>query len=120
MPSVIGPYRSPGDDRRLIVSSRSGKHCPGVDYREASIGRPGITGTSFDGCMSETNESIWLSRKELAERLNVPAKTPAEWATKRTGPRYARFGRHVRYRLSDVVAWENSLLSDADAVLDAR
>ncbi|MGB8406302.1 MAG: helix-turn-helix domain-containing protein [Mycobacterium sp.] len=67
--------------------------------------------------MSELNEPVWLTRKELAERLNVPVKTPAEWATKHTGPRYAKFGRHVRYRLSDVVAWENSLVSDSDATL---
>jgi excisionase family DNA binding protein len=70
--------------------------------------------------MTEKTESIWLSRKELAERLNIPTKTPAEWATKRVGPRYAKFGRHVRYRLSDVVAWEDSLLSDAGATLGAH
>ena len=69
--------------------------------------------------MNEVKASIWLSRKELAERLNVPAKTPAEWATKGTGPRYAKFGRHVRYRISDVVAWEDSLMSDAGAMIDA-
>ena len=33
-------------------------------------------------------------------------------ATKGTGPRYARFGRHVRYRLSDVIAWENEQFAD--------
>ncbi|WP_431236721.1 helix-turn-helix transcriptional regulator [Mycolicibacterium aichiense] len=62
--------------------------------------------------MTEHRESMWLSRTQLAERLGIPVKTPAEWATKGTGPRYARFGRHVRYRLADVVEWENSLLSD--------
>lgn len=70
--------------------------------------------------MATTQEVTWLSRKQLAERLGVPTKTTAEWATKRTGPRYAKFGRHVRYRLSDVVAWEDSLLSDSDAIIDAR
>ena len=39
-------------------------------------------------------------------------KTPAEWASKGTGPRYARFGRHVRYRLSDVVDWEAQQFAD--------
>jgi hypothetical protein len=29
------------------------------------------------------------------------------------GPRYARFGRHVRYRLSDVIAWEQKQLVEA-------
>lgn len=56
--------------------------------------------------MEETSEDKWLSRQELAERYGVPVKTPAEWASKGTGPRYAKFGRHVRYRLRDVIDWE--------------
>lgn len=57
--------------------------------------------------MEDTNVNRWLSRQELADRYGVPVKTPAEWASKGTGPRYAKFGRHVRYRLSDVIDWEN-------------
>ena len=57
--------------------------------------------------MDESAEDRWLSRPELATRLGVPVKTLAEWASKGTGPRYAKFGKHVRYRLSDVIAWEN-------------
>ena len=56
--------------------------------------------------MEETSEDKWLSRQELAERYGVPVKTPAEWASKGTGPRYAKFGRHARYRLRDVIDWE--------------
>lgn len=62
--------------------------------------------------MTNTSEVLWISRKDLAERLGVPHKTPAEWATKGTGPKFARFGRHVRYRLSDVIAWENEQLTE--------
>ncbi|WP_082968259.1 helix-turn-helix transcriptional regulator [Mycobacterium scrofulaceum] len=61
--------------------------------------------------MTQGSEVIWLSRKQLANRLGVPHKTPAEWATKGSGPKYARFGRHVRYRLSDVIAWEHERLA---------
>jgi predicted DNA-binding transcriptional regulator AlpA len=57
--------------------------------------------------MEDTNVNRWLSRQELADRHGVPVKTPAQWASKGTGPRYAKFGRHVRYRLSDVIDWEN-------------
>jgi hypothetical protein len=39
-----------------------------------------------------------------------PVKTPAEWASKGTGPRYAKFGRHVRYRLGDVIDREQRRL----------
>ena len=56
--------------------------------------------------MEDGAEDKWLTRRELAERYGVPVKTPAEWACKGTGPRYAKIGRHVRYRLSDVVDWE--------------
>jgi hypothetical protein len=57
--------------------------------------------------MEASAEDRWLSRQELADRYGVPVKTPAEWASKGTGPRYAKFGRHVRYRLRDVIDWES-------------
>ena len=60
--------------------------------------------------MEETTNGRWITRRELADRYGVPVKTPAEWASKGTGPPYAKFGRHVRYRLSDVVAWETKQL----------
>ena len=37
----------------------------------------------------------------------MSVKTAAEWASKGTGPRYAKFGKHVRYRLSDIIDWES-------------
>ncbi|MEV6096166.1 helix-turn-helix domain-containing protein [Nocardia sp. NPDC051981] len=52
------------------------------------------------------SRDVWLTSKELAERLKVPEKTLATWASARRGPRYARFGRHRRYLLSDVIDWE--------------
>jgi excisionase family DNA binding protein len=51
-------------------------------------------------------DDIWLTRIQVAERLDIPPKTLAEWASKGTGPPYAKFGRHVRYRLSDLLEWE--------------
>jgi len=62
--------------------------------------------------MDANAEDRWLSRQELADRYGVPVKTPAEWATKGTGPRYARFGRYVRYRLSDVIDWESKQFAE--------
>jgi excisionase family DNA binding protein len=44
----------------------------------------------------------WLTRPEVAERLRVPEKTLAQWASQGKGPKYHRFGRHCRYRLSDL------------------
>jgi excisionase family DNA binding protein len=62
--------------------------------------------------MSNSTDERWLSRQELADRLRLPVKTLAQWASKGTGPRYARMGRHVRYRLSDVIEWEAARVSD--------
>lgn len=61
------------------------------------------------GVAAATDEGAerWVTRAELAARWSVPVKTVVEWASKGTGPRYSRFGKYVRYRLSDVVAWEN-------------
>jgi excisionase family DNA binding protein len=58
-------------------------------------------------------ESTWLTRQELAERTKVPASTLAQWATRGQGPAYAKFGRHVRYRLADVLAWEQAAFTPA-------
>ena len=67
--------------------------------------------------MQENNVDRWISRQELAERYGVPVKTPAEWASKGTGPRYAKFGRHVRYRLGDVIDWEQRRLAKQNRTL---
>lgn len=60
----------------------------------------------------------WLSRQELAYRYGLPVKTIAQWASKGTGPLYARMGRHVRYRLSDVVDWESARIDDLREAAD--
>jgi len=62
--------------------------------------------------MDANDQDRWLSRQELADRYGVPVKTPAEWASKGTGPRYAKFGKHVRYRLSDVIDWESKRFAE--------
>jgi hypothetical protein len=54
----------------------------------------------------------WPSRQDLADRYGLPGKRLAQWASKGTGPPYARMGRHVRYRLSDVIDWETARIDD--------
>jgi hypothetical protein len=61
--------------------------------------------------MEDITADRWITRQELADRYGVPVKTPAEWASKGMGPPYAKFGRHVRYRVSDVVTWETTQLN---------
>jgi predicted DNA-binding transcriptional regulator AlpA len=51
-----------------------------------------------------------LSPAELAERCGVPIQTVYGWNKTGTGPRYMHIGRHVRYRVADVIRWEESRL----------
>ena len=49
-----------------------------------------------------------LTIADLAERVGVPPATVYQWNSRGDGPRYLKIGRHVRYRLADVIAWENT------------
>lgn len=49
-----------------------------------------------------------LSMQDLADRCGVPLQTVRQWRMKGTGPRGMAIGKYVRYRLSDVMAWEES------------
>jgi excisionase family DNA binding protein len=46
-----------------------------------------------------------LSTDEVARLLIVPVATLYTWRYKGTGPKAYRVGKHLRYRLSDVLAW---------------
>lgn len=46
-----------------------------------------------------------LSSVEVSEYLGVPVKTLTQWAYVGTGPRFAKVGRHRRYRWEDVERW---------------
>ncbi|MBY8860833.1 helix-turn-helix domain-containing protein [Nocardia sp. CA2R105] len=59
--------------------------------------------------MDDRSDS-WLTTEEVAQRLRVPPKTLANWASLGKGPRFARIGRFRRYKLSDLMAWERTLL----------
>ncbi len=51
---------------------------------------------------------VWLTTEQLAVRLAVPKATLHQWRYKGEGPRSCRIGKHVRYRLADVEAWERA------------
>jgi excisionase family DNA binding protein len=46
-----------------------------------------------------------LSTEEVARLLVVPVTTLYTWRYKRTGPKAYRVGKHLRYRLADVLEW---------------
>ena len=49
-----------------------------------------------------------LTEAEVAERYQVAASTVKHWRYRRRGPLWFRAGRHVRYRLTDLRAWEKN------------
>ncbi len=51
-----------------------------------------------------------LSPEDLAEREGVSVQTVYGWNKAGLAPPRMKVGRHVRYRLADVIAWENSRL----------
>jgi len=53
-----------------------------------------------------TNE--WMSPAEVSEEIQIPARTLAQWRYLGNGPRYAKFGKHVRYRRPDLTRWTKS------------
>lgn len=50
----------------------------------------------------------FLSNEDLARRYGVPLATVRKWRHEGTGPAGMKLGRHVRYRASDVEAWESA------------
>ena len=48
----------------------------------------------------------WMTPEEVAERLRVPRATLYAWRYKNIGPAAVRLGRHLRYRVEVVEAWE--------------
>ena len=46
-----------------------------------------------------------LTAQQVAEKYPVAEATLKYWRHRRTGPRYARLGRRIVYRQSDLDAW---------------
>jgi excisionase family DNA binding protein len=59
---------------------------------------------------SDTTPNPWaleplLDVPELAGYLGVPVSTVYDWRTRGLGPRAYRFGKHLKFAVSDVRAW---------------
>ena len=57
-------------------------------------------------------QEVWLTREQVAQRLQMPVKTVAEWGRAGYGPPYAVMGRHCRYPLDRLLEWEQALISE--------
>ncbi|NKQ55427.1 helix-turn-helix domain-containing protein [Amycolatopsis sp. K13G38] len=57
-------------------------------------------------------ERLWTV-EDVAEYLGVPINTLYDWRTRQYGPPGKRVGKYLRYRAADVIAWFDSLDTDA-------
>lgn len=46
-----------------------------------------------------------LDSAAVADWLGVPVRTLDQWAYRGNGPRFAKIGKHRRYRIADVEQW---------------
>ena len=53
---------------------------------------------------------ICISQNELAQRWQISQTTLERWRAKRIGPSFLKLGGQVRYRLMDIIAFEDQTL----------
>lgn len=51
------------------------------------------------------SEHYWLTPEDLADELGVPLATVYAWRYKGTAPPGYRFGKHIRFKRTDVETW---------------
>ncbi len=51
-----------------------------------------------------------LTTEDVAALLKVAPATLVDWRHEQRGPRYYKMGREVRYKLTDVIEWEQQAL----------
>lgn len=59
-------------------------------------------------CMTDETKVRHLTPEDLAEREGVPVATIYQWNYRGGGPAFIKVGKHVRYRIEDVMAWEEA------------
>lgn len=56
--------------------------------------------------MTNSEPRTWLSNVDVADRYGVSIDTVRKWRHEGTGPAGVRFGRHVRYSITELERWE--------------
>jgi hypothetical protein len=69
-----------------------------------------------DAGSSSTPARLVLREREAAAFLDISVKTLQSWRLRRQGPPYVKTGRAVRYRLCDLVRFQEANLVDHNAV----
>ena len=65
--------------------------------------------------IQETAQSAeLLTNDEVAALLKISPATLVDWRHNLRGPRFYKMGREVRYRLNDVIEWEQQALEPVE------
>lgn len=51
-------------------------------------------------------QPVYLTQRDLATRYRLSVRTIERWRADRYGPAWITIGASIRYRMSDVLAWE--------------
>jgi hypothetical protein len=57
--------------------------------------------------VTDTRAKVWLTTKDLAERMRTAPGTVRYWRFAGVGPHGVKIGRRVLYDLREVERWEN-------------
>ncbi|GAA4041037.1 hypothetical protein GCM10023063_28490 [Arthrobacter methylotrophus] len=60
----------------------------------------------MDSIETSAGDQRHMTPQDLALRLGVPLSSIYGWRSQHKGPRAMRIGKHVRYRIVDVLTWE--------------
>jgi len=55
-----------------------------------------------------------LTTDEVAALLKIAPATLVDWRHDQRGPRYYKMGREIRYKLADVIEWEQQALEPVE------
>ncbi|MGN8160621.1 helix-turn-helix transcriptional regulator [Salinisphaera sp. SWV1] len=70
--------------------------------------------------MAEANLSgCYVSEHKVAEFFGVSVKTVQAWRHRGNGPRFAKFGRAVRYNVNELQEWAESRQHTSTASVSA-
>ena len=61
-----------------------------------------------------------LDIRELSEYLGVPVSTIYDWRSRGVGPRAYRFGKHLKFAVTDVTEWIEAQRDPAPAAHSLR
>lgn len=67
-----------------------------------------MTRTSSDDNDSALDRERALSPKQASPIIGAAPVTLATWRTMGVGPKWFRCGRHIRYRLGDLLDWRDA------------